>query len=214
MRTACLYLLSLATTHSCSASPTAPASTDIPQEHTLPETLNPTIQPHNDSANLGITPWPATPYTINLPSNFIFTIHAEPYSHSPAPATASIQRFVYEFSDNLENAYPPPNLSPRRAGSSYYDLYSYTRYDLTSEIVRIIGLRAPSETVGKALSKLAFEIGAHGPPRHLMGLISKGQRGWIPLRQYNVIWLVIRPLGLGDSQRTASNQSNEFAVTA
>ena len=214
MKTACLYLLLLATTQLCSTSPAAPASHSIPQEHTLPETLNPTIQPHNDSTLVGVTPWPSGPYTLHLPSDYIFGIDGESYSDSPAPTTASIQRFLYEFSDNLESAYPPPSLSPLRARSTYYDLDSFTRYDLTADVLAIVGLRAPSATVGKALGKLAFEVGRHGAPQQLIGLISKHQRGLIPVRQYNLIRLVIQPLGEEGLRMGTSNQSGEFMATA
>ena len=216
MRTACLHPLWLATNQLGSTSPVAPASNHIPNGHTLPETLNPIIQPHNDSTPVGFTPWPFLPHNLELPPNYIISISGESYSgspDSPAPTIASIQRFLSDFSDNLKSAYPPPNLSPQRASSFHYDLDSGTRYDLAAKVSGIIGLRVPSATVVIALSKLAKEIRRHGPPVILIGLISKSPGMLIPVRHYT-IQLDVRSLDEKGLQSGALDQSSGFTATA
>ena len=178
-----------------------PAAKNIPQEQTLRKNLDPTTQPRNDSTLVGVKPWSTEPYTLPLTPDYVFTIVGQDYLESPTPTAGSIVAFLNEFSDNLEREYPPPSLSPQRASSHHFDLDSFTRYDLTLEVIAIIALRAPSDIVGIALKKLAIEIRKHGAPDYVLGVTGKHQGGLFPVRHYNTIRLEVQPLG----QRGASN---------
>lgn len=144
-----------------------------------------------------MSPWPTHSYKLPLNRNFkLVILTAQPYTKRPSPNVLPIQNFIHDFSDNLEHAYPPPALSPKEAGQSYYDTGSFTKWGITERLVPMISKTAPSAAVIAALVQIAREVAKHGPPAVVDAQIV-GPSGPMKDWPYNSIKLLITPLGKG-----------------
>lgn len=147
--------------------------------------------------NITMSPWPTHRYALPLGGNFkLVILTAKPYSKRPLPNVPRIKDFIRDFSDNLEHAYPPPALTPKEAGQSFYDTDSFTKWEITEWVFPISSIPAPSGVVVGALVQIAREVAKYGPPALVEATIL-GPHGTKTARAFNTMRLEIRPLGKG-----------------
>lgn len=179
-----------------SASPTAKATPVLPavaQNNAILTTRgNASPEP---IIKVGLSPWPDYQYDIPLSSDYVLLVSGAPYYQAPKPPIPSIRRFIYEFMNDIEDAYPPPGLSPRRATLKHYDGIRFTVYRISEEVLPIFTSFAPSAILLEALNVLAGEIRNHGTPRTIIASITKNRGRFLPRELFNLIQLDIAPLG-------------------
>ena len=149
----------------------------------------------HSNTSLYVSPWPSHRYMLPLINHFeLHIIEATTYTHRPLPSVPEIQAFIRDFAQNLENAYPPPALSPREAGQWFIDTESFTRWQIKTNLPLFITSKAPISIVLAALAKLTLEVARHGPPASVQGLIVGRKTGSSRPYPYNGIVLTIDPL--------------------
>ena len=184
--TACIYFIS-----------TVPVSC-------APHNWLPLGEGSHSNTSLYMSPWPGHLYVLPLFNGFeLHIIEAEPYIQQPLPSVAEFKAFIHDFAENLKNAYPPPELSPREAGEWFIDTNSFTRWQIETYLPRFISSKAPISIVLAAFAKLSIEVSRHGPPASVRGLIIGMKAGWWKPFPYNAIKLQIDPLAKHQVKREA-----------
>lgn len=153
-----------------------------------------TLSPSDNGTGSGLQAWPRGRYYLALQDRFYLDMTATRYTHAPPPQSRHLQGFIFEFADNIESEYPPPGLSPQRASQFYYDMDSFTRFNIEQSVVGVLASRAPTAILIKALTKIAIQIRKHGPPESLNAIIFQTRSGLIPLKSFNIINLDILQL--------------------
>ena len=166
------------------------------------------------NTSLYVSPWPSHLYVLPLFNHFeLHIIEAKPYVQRPLPSVSEFQAFIYDFAQKLENAYPPPALSPKEAGEWLIDIDSYTRWQIETYLPRFISSRAPVNIVLAAFAQLTLEVARHGPPASVRGLIIGLQPGSWKTYPYNAIILSIDPLAKPQVAQEAADGSAISAST-
>ncbi|KAL8797740.1 MAG: hypothetical protein Q9195_000092 [Heterodermia aff. obscurata] len=158
------------------------------------ETRSTLMSPSNNGTDSGLQAWPRGRYSLALVENFYLQIKAERYTRASPPLVRRLQGFIFEFADNIESEYPPPGLSPQRASSGYYDLESFTKFEIDERVFGMFASRAPTAILINALTKIAVQIRRHGPPELLHGFIYQPRPGLIPVKSFNLITLEIHQI--------------------
>ncbi|KAL8830161.1 MAG: hypothetical protein Q9170_005866 [Blastenia crenularia] len=150
-------------------------------------------------SGLGRPPWPDYFYTLRLIEGYYIAVKADRYQFLHPPSPKAIQSLIYDFSDDIEAAYPPPGLSPPKAHLDYYDMESLTKLEISEEAGTVItwSKPAPTKILLDALRKLAQECGRWEPPRMVHVFIAKKRSGSSDRAdRFNAIQLSIRTIGV------------------
>ena len=193
---------------------TIPPSTPAKRATTIPVDIE-TAKVSNITTTLGLRRWPNKQYTVSLRDGWFLAISAESYTLNPRPASPAFQQLIYQFSDDIEAAYPPPSLSPRRASLEYYDTDSFTEWGIVEAVDDIMGNLAPTEVLARALSRLAIDVGRYGPPLRLKSLIlTKRNLPWIlQWKQHNYILMGVSPMEARSRQANGVNATDDGFVS-
>ena len=153
-----------------------------------------TLSPSDNGTRSGLQAWPSSRYNLALPDGFYLRISAERYTHASRPQSRDLQGFIFEFADNIESEYPPPGLSPQKASQVYYDIDSFTKFEIQERVLGVLSSRAPTAILIKALTKIAVQVRKYGPPGSLVAIICQPRSGLMPARTFNGIYLEILQL--------------------
>lgn len=152
----------------------------LPPSHLFPSNLindtNISLQAPGQSPNLTFTPWPRGSYRIKLPSHTgdfdLVIASTKSFSASRLVNVHTLQDFVRDFAANIEREYPIPAYVPRHVSQDYFDLDSYTRWDIRLNNVPFIGYKLLTERALLALNELARQLGIHGPAEVVFSVAS------------------------------------------
>ncbi len=141
-------------------------NTLLPVNVTFESTPQDTVIPSTNLTSINVTfsPWPKTPTSINLPSkNYsLGLVIASPWISRDPIDLVSLMDFIALFGDNLEQKYPPPALAPRKAGSTFIDPKTFTRW--TIELQRgLLGQAVPTKIVLECVDLFNYLLKRHGP---------------------------------------------------
>lgn len=117
------------------------------------------------STNLTFTPWPSLPFSISWPSqNYSLGVNiVSPWTSQLEPIDLDdLMQFIDIFANNLEQKYPPPDLTPRRVGSTYLDGKTLTRWTIDFQRTPL-GRAVPTENLLLCLQELNILLRRHGP---------------------------------------------------
>ena len=141
-------------------------NTLIPVNVTSESTPQNTVIPSTNLTSTSVTfpPWPPLPIHIGLPSeNYTLgvTLASARISYPPIDLV-DLMDFISAFGDNLEEKYPPPAFAPRRAGSTYIDGKTFTRWAIDFSRSPL-GKAVPTEVLLECLDELNILLRRHGP---------------------------------------------------
>lgn len=179
---------------SASAALTMPST---PYEHVPSDPINLTNSslnaPPGHLQNLTYAPWPAQPYEIQLHPRFGFPnlliLQAREFHGTRPVSVPSLQGFLQEFCDNIEQEYPVPSFVPRKAQQHTIDIQSYTAWSIEfSE--GILGHRMRTDVALVALHELARQLGSHGPSTILFSVRERVvaiSYGYLDIKEFGAV---------------------------
>ena len=158
------------------------------------------------SANLTYSPWPPTPYDIDLPSMryTLAIVLATRHIVRPPINILELQHFISTFADNLEEKYPPPAKAPREASSRQVDVHSYTRWTI-QYYESMLGPSLPTRTILECADALNHQLRLHGPSFVDTYIYRTGGRRWWRAAGFDLIIT-----GLGENSLNVSSVQPTF----
>ncbi|KAL8736882.1 MAG: hypothetical protein Q9181_002248 [Wetmoreana brouardii] len=191
-------------------------------EHQIERSIAPDVSleshaspPSNTNHTLSLA-WPRHSYTLTLVDGYFLVVYTvTPYIRLPLPLVSSLRAFIHSFADNLENAYPPPALAPKRAGQSEYDVReSFTEWQI-KESLPLPATAAPAKVVIAALLKLSLEVKKFGPPADLNAIIFGGGKTVFKMEKpSNMVTLEITPIRKGEGEGAAVDDTPAVVNTS
>ena len=142
-------------------------NTLLPVNVTSQSTLQTAVTPSTNltSTNLTFAPWPPRPFTISWHSkgyNLCVTFVTPWTSHWESIDLDDLMQFITAFANNLAQKYPPPDVAPRRVGSTSIDGKTLTRW--TIEVQRtLLGRAVPIEIALLCVQELNILLRRYGP---------------------------------------------------